>query len=113
MRLANVGIQLQPNVAQLVGRFVGVGNLLGSGQQLSLVIYFNVDAVINLLLPVTMTWSPRCDAIIIWRRQNFFQLSKLVNLPELSQSFFSRRLCVGKRNKRSTNEREKTTKSKI
>ena len=91
MRLADIWIQLQPNVSQRIGRFIGVVNFFGARQQLCLVIDFDVDDVVDLLLPVSMAGCARCDAVVVGRGQYLFQLTELINLVKLFDWFLSAR----------------------
>ena len=55
--MLDVGIQLQPKIVQRIRRIVGVGDDFATNDSLSGIIQFNIDLIINLLLPVAVSGS--------------------------------------------------------
>ena len=71
-------IELEPKVSQHIRRIVGVSDGLRPGEALFQIVKTHPDAVVSLLLPVTMTLGARSCAIEIWGWQDTVELAELV-----------------------------------
>ena len=80
---ADVLVQLNPNVAQLVRAVVGVGDGLGAVDALRLVVQTDFHVVVRLLLPVGVTRGTRCGAVHVGRGQFLSQLAEHVGVDAL------------------------------
>jgi len=76
----NIGIELHPEIAESIGRVIGIGNFLRADDFLKLVIQFDINHIVSLLLPVFFSGCPGSRAKFVRGRQCFFQLSEFIFL---------------------------------
>ena len=86
----HVLVELEPDVGELVGRVVSIGDGLGAGDALVLVVELDLDLVVRALLPVLVSGSPRGGAVDVRRPQ------LVVELPELVFRSLARDLTEGR-----------------
>ena len=67
----SVLIKLQPEIVERVGGIVLIGNRFSALNAVRLFVQYDIDIVIDFLLPVLMTRLSRGVAVDVGRRQNF------------------------------------------
>ncbi len=80
----DVGIDLQPQIAQCMRRMVVVVNFLTTGEMLRFIVQLNIDDVVGALLPVVLPRFASASSIAVGGGQDFFQLTELVFLAIFS-----------------------------